>query len=222
MANKKSIWALALAFMLVVPAMFLFSACGKHEHSFSSDWSKSETQHWHACTGKNCEEKSDLADHDFVWVTKTEAGVHTDKVETRTCQTCQYQEDRTIEGSGANIHSWAWKANEHKHWQETTCEHETPLKQNEQDHTWVYESEGELTHKRTSNCGAEKHATRIDSKIPHRYDNVDDTTCNDCGYERSIAGKGRFNALSAKTYNAGAQGVALSDYTVDEKNQRPL
>ena len=32
MANKKSIWALALAFMLVVPAMFLFSACGKHEH----------------------------------------------------------------------------------------------------------------------------------------------------------------------------------------------
>ena len=223
MANKKSIWALALAFMLVVPAMFLFSACGKHEHSFSSDWSKSETQHWHACTGKNCEEKSDLADHDFgLWTEKTPAGVHTDQVETRTCQTCQYQEDRTVEGSGANIHEWVWKANEHKHWQETTCEHETPLKQNEQDHTWVYESEGELTHKRTSNCGAEKHATRIDSKIPHRYDNVDDTTCNDCGYERSIAGKGRFNALSAKTYNAGAQGVTESDYNIVDEAIKDL
>lgn len=222
MANKKSIWALALAFMLVVPAMFLFSACGKHEHSFSSDWSKSETQHWHACTGKNCEEKSDLADHDFVWVTKTEAGVHTDKVETGTCSTCQYQKDRTIEGSGANIHEWVWKANEHKHWQETTCEHETPLKQNEQDHTWVYESEGELTHKRTSNCGAEKHATRIDSKIPHRYTDGTDVDCNDCGYVRSLTGKGSFNAITAKTYNAGAQGVTESDYNIVDEAIKDL
>lgn len=218
MANKKSIWALALSFMLVVPAMFLFSACGKHEHSFSSDWSKSETQHWHACTGKNCEEKSDLADHDFVWVTKTEAGVHTDKVETGTCSTCQYQKDRTIEGSGANIHSWAWKANEHKHWQETTCEHETPLKQNEQDHTWKYESEGELTHRRTTNCGAEKHPSRTEIKIAHRYTDETDVDCNDCGYVRSLTGKGSLNnKVFTKTYNAGAQGVALSDYTVDEK-----
>ena len=245
MTKKKSIWAFVLAFMLVVPAMFLFSACGKHKHSFSDDWSKSETQHWHACTGKNCEEKSDLADHDFVWVEKTPAGVHTDKVETGTCSICKYQKDRTVEGTGE--HSWEWKSDGTKHWEQTTCEHETPLTRNEQNHTWewkcdnvydweqttctqhdamkrnktvhtwVYESEGELTHKRTSNCGAEKHSTRIDPKIPHRYDNVDDTTCNDCGYVRSIAGKGSFNALSAKTYNAGAQGVALGDdYTVDE------
>lgn len=46
---------------------------------------------------------------------------------------------------------------------------------------------------------------------------MDDTTCNDCGYVRNLTGKGRFNALSAKTYNAGAQGVALGDdYTIDE------
>lgn len=217
MANKKSIWALALAFMLVVPAMFLFSACGKHEHSFSSDWSKSETQHWHACTGKNCEEKSDLADHDFgLWTEKTPAGVHTDQVETRTCQTCQYQKDRTIEGSGANIHEWVWKANEHKHWQETTCEHEIPLKQNEQDHTWKYESEGELTHRRTTNCGAEKHPSRTEIEIAHRYTDETDVDCNDCGYVRSLTGKGSFNSITAKIYNAGAQGVASSDYTVDE------
>ena len=244
MTKKKSIWAFVLAFMLVVPAMFLFSACGKHKHSFSDDWSKSETQHWHACTGKNCEEKSDLADHDFVWVEKTPAGVHTDKVETGTCSICKYQKDRTVEGTGE--HSWEWKSDGTKHWEQTTCEHETPLTRNEQNHTWewkcdnvydweqttctqhdamkrnktvhtwVYESEGELTHKRTSNCGAEKHSTRIDPKIPHRYDNVDDTTCNDCGYVRSLTGKGSFNAISAKTYNAGAQGFALGDYTVDE------
>ena len=244
MTKKKSIWAFVLAFMLVVPAMFLFSACGKHKHSFSDDWSKSETQHWHACTGKNCEEKSDLADHDFVWAEKTPAGVHTDKVETGTCSICKYQKDRTVEGTG--IHTWEWKSDGTKHWEQTTCEHETPLTRNEQNHTWewkcdnvydweqttctqhdamkrnktvhtwVYAPEGELTHKRTSNCGAEKHPTRIEPNIPHRYDNVDDTTCNDCGYVRNLTGKGSFNALSAKTYNAGAQGVALGDYTVDE------
>ncbi len=244
MTKKKSIWAFVLAFMLVMPAMFLLSACGKHEHSFSSEWSKSETQHWHACTGKNCEEKSDLAEHDFVWTEKTPAGVHTDKVETGTCSTCQYQKDRTVEGTGE--HSWEWKSDGTKHWEQTTCEHDTPLTRNEQNHTWewkcdnvydweqttctqhdamkrnktvhtwVYAPEGELTHSRTSNCGAEKHASRTDPKIPHRYDNADDKTCNDCGYVRSLAGKGSFGTLTAKTYNAGAQGIALGDYTVDE------
>lgn len=216
MTKKKSIFAFALAACLAVPAMFMLSACGKHEHSFSSDWSQSETQHWHECTDKKCNEKQDLAEHEFVWVEKTPAGVHTDKVETGTCSICQYQKDRTVEGSGANIHSWVWKANDTKHWQETTCEHETPLKQNEQDHTWEYTSEGELTHRRTTNCGAEKHATRIEPNIPHRYTDVNDVDCNDCDYVRSLTGKGSFNTISEKTYNAGAQGVASSDYTVNE------
>lgn len=272
--KKKSIAAFIFAICLVMPAILLFAACGKHEHSFSSDWSTTDSQHWHACTDENCDEKSDLGDHDFVWTEKTPAGVHTDKVETGTCSICQYQKDRTIEGSG--LHTWVWKANGTKHWEETTCEHEiplkqneqdhtwewksdatkhweqttctqhdtikrneeahtwewkadnakhwqettceqgTPLKQNEQNHTWVYTSEGELTHRRTTNCGAEKHATRIEPNIPHRYTDENDVDCNDCGYVRSLTGKGSFNALSAKTYNAGAQGVASSDYTVNE------
>lgn len=242
--KKKSIAAFIFAICLVMPAILLFAACGKTEHTFSSEWSTTDSQHWHACTDENCDEKSDLGDHDFVWVEKTPAGVHTDKVETGTCSICQYQKDRTIEGSG--IHTWEWKTSDTKHWQETTCEHETPLKQNEQDHTWEwkannakhweqttcaqheaktrneenhiweYTSEGELTHRRTTNCGAEKHATRIEPNIPHRYTDENDVDCNDCGYVRSLTGKGSFNTLAAKTYNAGAQGVASSDYTVNE------
>lgn len=242
--KKKSIAAFIFAICLVVPAILLFAACGKTEHTFSSEWSTTDSQHWHACTDENCDEKSDLGDHDFVWVEKTPAGVHTDRVETGTCSICQYQKDRTIEGSG--IHTWEWKTSDTKHWQETTCEHETPLKRNEQDHTWEwkannakhweqttcaqheaktrneenhiweYTSEGELTHRRTTNCGAEKHATRIEPNIPHRYTDENDVDCNDCGYVRSLTGKGSFNTLAAKTYNAGAQGVASSDYTVNE------
>lgn len=272
--KKKSIAAFIFAICLVMPAILLFAACGKTEHTFSSEWSTTDSQHWHACTDENCDEKSDLGDHNFVWVEKTPAGVHTDRVETGTCSICQYQKDRTIEGSG--LHTWEWKTSDTKHWQETTCEHETPLKQNEQDHTWEsksdatkhweqttctqhdtikrneeahtwewkannakhweqttcaqheaktrneenhiweYTSEGELTHRRTTNCGAEKHATRIEPNIPHRYTDENDVDCNDCDYVRSLTGKGSFNTLSAKTYNAGAQGVASSDYTVNE------
>ena len=241
--KKKSIAAFIFAICLVMPAILLFAACGK-THTFSSEWSTTDSQHWHACTDENCDEKSDLGDHNFVWVVKTPAGVHTDRVETGTCSICQYQKDRTIEGSG--IHTWEWKTNDTKHWQETTCEHETPLKQNEQDHTWEwksddakhweqttcaqheaktrneenhiweYTSEGELTHRRQSKCGAEKHATRIDPNIPHRYADENDVDCNDCGYVRSLTGKGSFKTLSEKTYNAGAQGVASTDYTVNE------
>ena len=272
--KKKSIAAFIFAICLVMPAILLFAACGKTEHTFSSEWSTTDSQHWHACTDENCDEKSDLGDHNFVWVEKTPAGVHTDRVETGTCSICQYQKDRTIEGSG--LHTWEWKTSDTKHWQETTCEHETPLKRNEQDHTWesksdatkhweqttctqhdtikrneeahtwewkadnakhwqettceqgtplkqneqnhtwVYTSEGELTHRRTTNCGAEKHATRIEPNIPHRYTDENDVDCNDCGYVRSLTGKGSFNTLAAKTYNAGAQGVASTDYTVNE------
>lgn len=272
--KKKSIAAFIFAICLVMPAILLFAACGKTEHTFSSEWSTTDSQHWHACTDENCDEKSDLGDHNFVWVEKTPAGVHTDRVETGTCSICQYQKDRTIEGSGIHTwewkandtkhweettcqhetplkrneqdhtwesksdatkhweqttctqhdtikrneeaHSWVWKANEHKHWQETTCEQGTPLKQNELNHIWKYTSEGELTHRRTTNCGAEKHATRIEPNIPHRYTDENDVDCNDCGYVRSLTGKGSFNTLEAKTYNAGAQGVASSDYTVNE------
>lgn len=278
--KKKSIAAFIFAICLVMPAILLFAACGKHEHTFSSEWSTTDSQHWHACTDENCDEKSDLGDHNFVWVVKTEASVHADRVETGTCSICQYQKDRTIEGSG--IHTWEWKANDTKHWEETTCEHETPLKRNEQDHTWesksdatkhweqttctqhdtikrneeahtwewkadnakhwqettceqgtplkqneqnhtwVYTSEGELTHRRTTNCGAEKHATRIEPNIPHRYTDENDVDCNDCGYVRSLTGKGSFNTLAAKTYNAGAQGVALGDYNIVDEAIKAL
>lgn len=184
MTKKKSIWAFVLAFMLVMPAMFLLSACGKHEHSFSSEWSKSETQHWHACTDKNCEGKSDLAEHEFVWAEKTPAGVHTDKVETGTCSTCQYQKDRTVEGSGANIHDWEWIKTETEHLEKTTCTQHAPIERN---------------------------------KGPHTYTDKNDVDCNDCGYVRSLTGKGSFNkTFLTKTYNAGAQGIDSNEYKVDE------
>ena len=280
MTKKKSIWAFVLAICLIVPAMFMMTACGKHKHSYSSEWTKTESQHWHACTDKNCNEKQDLADHDFVWTEKTPAGVHVDKVEEGMCSKCNYRKERTVPNTATHAyataswekdktghwhkstcdetepahqglksdfaehtygawtektpaefhknqikhrlctvcgfeetqevldsmtHTWEWKANNAKHWQETTCEQGTPLKQNEQNHTWVYTSDGELTHRRQTNCGAEKHALRIETGIAHTYTDENDVDCNDCGYVRSIAGRGSFYTISEKKYNAREQ-----------------
>lgn len=38
-------------------------SCGGHTHSFSSDWSKNATHHWHDCTDPNCTERVDNAMH---------------------------------------------------------------------------------------------------------------------------------------------------------------
>lgn len=289
MTNKKSIWAFVLAFMLVVPAMFLFSACGKHRHSFSSEWSQSETQHWHTCTGKNCDEKQDLADHDFVWVEKTPAGVHVNKVEEGTCSTCNFKMDRTVPNTATHsyetaswekdetghwhkstcdatdpahqglkndfaehaygawtvktpaefhknrvdhrlcsvcgfedtkevpesmTHTWEYKYDDQNHWEETTCAGHDKLIRNKEAHTTKWQILNNQEHQLLTDC--EEHGLYSIKTGNHRYDNVDDTTCNDCGYVRTLSDKGSFNALSAKTYNAGAQGVASSDYTVNE------
>lgn len=41
--KKKSIAAFIFAICLVVPAILLFAACGKHEHTFSSEWSTTDS-----------------------------------------------------------------------------------------------------------------------------------------------------------------------------------
>ncbi len=289
MTNKKSIWAFVLAFMLVVPAMFLFSACGKHKHSFSSEWSQSETQHWHACTGKNCDEKQDLADHDFVWVEKTPAGVHVNKVEEGTCSTCNFKMDRTVPNTATHSyetaswekdetghwhkstcdatdpahqglkndfaehaygawtvktpaefhknrvdhrlcsvcgfedtkevpesmeHTWEYKYDDQNHWEETTCAGHDKLIRNKEAHTTKWQILNNQEHQLLTDC--EEHGLYSIKTGNHRYDNVDDTTCNDCGYVRTLSGKGSINTIAQKTYNCDPQPIGDSDYTVHE------
>ena len=75
--------------------------CGRHEdpaphvHSWSTDWTKDATHHWHTCSG--CTEKNDYAAH-----------VYTNGV----C-VCGAQEPHT--------HSWTWTYNDAEHWQVCSC-----------------------------------------------------------------------------------------------------
>ena len=60
-----------------------------HTHTPGAEWLKSADEHWHACTGENCNEKLDIAEH--TWNIKTEAGI-----KTFTCTICDYQKTEPI------------------------------------------------------------------------------------------------------------------------------
>ena len=116
--KKKSLWTLVAAILMFVPTMFIFTACDKHEHTYSEDWSKSATQHWHACTGKDCSKISDVADHTFgEWVESVAATCSTKGVSKATCSVCGYEKTKETE-EAADKHAW-----EHKYfWNEDETE----------------------------------------------------------------------------------------------------
>ena len=187
-----------------------------HVHDYSDVWNHDETQHWHTCKDSSCGEKKDVSNHTFNWSEKTPAGVHKDKVEKGVCSVCNYESERTIEGSGANIHSWKWNYNDEKHWEETECNQHEPLKRNEELHVWKFIKETEFTHKKVSNCDVKKHVVIEKKGINHTFTNDSDVDCNDCGYVRTLSGKGSFKTINTRTYNGEAQPISSDEYIVDE------
>lgn len=51
--------------LVIVTALGVLTlcACSKHEHEYDTTWQSDATSHWHVCTGKDCAEIADKADH---------------------------------------------------------------------------------------------------------------------------------------------------------------
>ncbi len=102
MASKKSVSTIILAVCLIIPAIFLLSACG-HSHTFSEAWEFDETHHYHVCTGTDCDEIDSKAAH--VMVEKFNTTHHWHE-----CETCGYT-------AGETSHSLTTKTDASNHWQ---------------------------------------------------------------------------------------------------------
>ncbi len=61
-----------------------------HTHSFGSEWKSDATSHWHECS---CQEKSDVAEHTFVWVVDKEASDKAVGLKHEECSICGYKKD---------------------------------------------------------------------------------------------------------------------------------
>ena len=149
-------------------------------HSYSTEWSSDETNHWHKCA--NCDAVADKAAHRY------------DNACDTTCNDC----GKTRETS----HSFGkeWYKNSEKHWHECSVCH---TKKDEAAH--IYDN---ACDKDCNVCGQTREVTHSYSEVwsydetnhwhecsvchtkkdetPHTYDNACDATCNDCGKTREI------------------------------------
>ena len=116
-----------------------------HEHSYG-DWRKDGTNHWHECTDADCPNREES-------IKDKAAHVYTDDADT-TCDTCGYE--RTITPP-AHEHSYGdWRKDGTSHWHECT----------------------------DADCPNREES--IKDKAAHVYDDDTDTTCDVCGYERTV------------------------------------
>ncbi|MFR7744318.1 MAG: S-layer homology domain-containing protein [Acutalibacteraceae bacterium] len=116
-----------------------------HEHSYG-DWSKDGTSHWHECTDTDCPNREES-------ITDKAAHVYTDDTDT-ICDVCGYE--RTVTPP-SHEHSYGdWSKDGTSHWHECT----------------------------DADCPNRDES--ITDKATHVYDDDADTTCDVCGYERTV------------------------------------
>ncbi len=101
---KKLLTILSLIF-----ALSLFGAC--HQHSFSAEWSKDASHHWHASTCHN-EQKSDFALHSLVESGETDADGNPILV----CSVCGFTHQHLYDAD-------KWEYNGREHWHPVICAH---------------------------------------------------------------------------------------------------
>ncbi len=176
-----------------------------HEHSYG-DWSKDGTSHWHECTDDDCpnreESIKDKAAHDY-----------TDDTDT-TCNVCGYE--RTVTPP-THEHSYGdWRKDGTSHWHECTdddcpnreesikdkaahvygddadttcdvCGYERTVTPPTHEHSYGDWSKDGTSHWREcTDADCPDRNESIKDKAAHDYTDDTDTTCNVCGYERTV------------------------------------
>ena len=116
-----------------------------HEHRYG-DWSKDGTNHWHECTDADCPEQSES-------IKDKAAHIYDDDADT-TCNICGYV--RTVTPPAHEHRYGDWSKDGTNHWHECT----------------------------DADCPNQSES--IKDKAAHVYDDDADTTCNVCGYVRTV------------------------------------
>ena len=122
---KKKLIAFITAAMSVVFAFYL-AACnggnettggnGTHTHTYSEQWSHNDNEHWHTCTGADCDEVIDKAAHTWDNGNITKEPTCTAKGEkTYTCTVCNATKMEEV-ATAEHTFSDEWKNDETHHW----------------------------------------------------------------------------------------------------------
>ena len=176
-----------------------------HEHRYG-DWSKDGTNHWHECTDAACPDQSES-------IKDKAAHVYDDDADT-TCNVCGYV--RTVTPPAHEHRYGDWSKDGTNHWHECTdaaCPNQSESIKDKAAH--VYDDDADTTcnvcgYVRTVTPPAHEHrygdwskdgtnhwhectdaacpnqSESIKDKAAHIYDDDADTTCNICGYVRTV------------------------------------
>ena len=102
----KRIVSVVLFLSLLLTLSVSLASC-MHKCEFSAEWSKDEVSHWHACTGEECAEIADKADH--TWdegAITTKATQEADGVKTFTCTVCSQTKTEPVAFTGMTEEEW--------------------------------------------------------------------------------------------------------------------
>ncbi len=154
-----------------------------HEHTYATEWSKNDAEHWHAATCKHTTLKKDVAAHSWNGgEVTTEPTEEAEGVKTYTCTVCGQTKTEAIaklpHTHKYNMTAWV-NTDESGHYRPTTCEHEDKTK----------------------------------DFAEHTYTDDDDFDCNVCGYEREATDNTLTLSVKARTYNGAAQALSASEYS---------
>ncbi len=96
---KKQI-GLFTAILFAVSTLMMACKAEVHTHTFAEEWSRDETNHWHAATCGHTTEVSGKAEHSFGdYVSNNDATTEADGTKTRKCSVCGCEDTVTDEGS---------------------------------------------------------------------------------------------------------------------------
>ena len=209
-----------------------------HEHSYG-DWSKDGTSHWHECTDDDCPNREES-------IKDKAAHVYTDDADT-TCNVCSYE--RTVTPPAHEHNYGDWSRDGTSHWHECTdadCpDRDESIKDKA---THVYTDDADTTcdvcgYERTVTPPAHEHSygdwskdgtshwhecadadcpnrnESIKDKAAHVYTDDADTTCNVCGYERTVTPPAPTEFIVTFDGNGGTG--SMEPVTVEEGSRYP-
>ena len=121
---KKQI-GLFTAILFAVSTLMMACKAEVHTHTFAEEWSRDETNHWHAATCGHTTEVSGKAEHSFGdWKVTQEPTEEAEGSKERSCTVCGYKATEVIPKLD-HTHTFAvsWTNNSTYHWHAATCEH---------------------------------------------------------------------------------------------------
>ncbi|HJH84368.1 MAG TPA: S-layer homology domain-containing protein [Clostridiales bacterium] len=206
-----------------------------HEHSYG-DWRKDGTSHWHECTDTDCPNREES-------ITDKAAHVYTDDTDT-TCNVCGYE--RTVTPP-SHEHSYGdWRKDGTSHWHECTdidcpnreesitdkaahvytddtdttcnvCGYERTVTPPSHEHSYGdWRKDGTSHWHECTDIDCPNREESITDKAAHVYTDDTDTTCNVCGYERTVAPPAPTEFIVTFDGNGGTPSVG-SMTTTDQK-----